>query len=454
MASKEVVSETIDKLESLAIGARNGVETTTAVADKETSVGTSGQNHSNGDAINEGASNDGEAKKKKKKKKSKSKKSQAPIEPAMEQTYPPTIPITKIYPNTRYPQGEICDYKDDNLKRTTDAEKRAVDLNELSNKVIDLRRAAEVHRQVRGYAQSIIKPGVDLTDIAEAIENGTRTLVEAKGFKAGIGFPTGLSLNNCAAHYTPNAGDKVTVKEDDVLKVDFGVHVNGRIIDSAFTMSWNPKYDKLLEAVKDATNTGIREAGIDVRLTDIGEAVQEVMESYELELDGKTRQVKCIRNLCGHNIGSYVIHGGKSVPIVKNGDQTKMEEGEVFAIETFGSTGNGFVNEEGACSHYAINSEHDRQTLDALVNKCRVSRAKSLYGVLQDNFGTLPFCRRYVDRLNETKYLLGLKNLVDQGVVTEYPPLCDIRGSYTAQFEHTLVLKPNSKEILSRGDDY
>lgn len=31
-------------------------------------------------------------------------------------------------------------------------------------------------------------------------------------------------------------------------------------------------------------------AGIDVRLCDIGEEIQEVMESYEVELDGKTYQ--------------------------------------------------------------------------------------------------------------------------------------------------------------------
>lgn len=53
-------------------------------------------------------------------------------------------------------------------------------------------------------------------------------------------------------------------------------------------MAFNPKYDKLLEAAKDATYTGIKAAGIDVRLCDIGEAIQEVMESYEVELDGKT----------------------------------------------------------------------------------------------------------------------------------------------------------------------
>lgn len=34
--------------------------------------------------------------------------------------------------------------------------------------------------------------------------------------------------------------------------------IPGRIIDCAFTVTFNPKYDKLLEAVKDATNTGIK----------------------------------------------------------------------------------------------------------------------------------------------------------------------------------------------------
>ena len=69
----------------------------------------------------------------------------------------------------------------------------------------------------------------------------------------------------------------------------------------------------------------------------VGEAVQEVMESYEIELDGKTYPVKCIRNLNGHSIGPYQIHAGKSVPIVKGGDTTKMEEDEMYAIETFGT---------------------------------------------------------------------------------------------------------------------
>ncbi|KAF9922242.1 Methionine aminopeptidase 2 [Linnemannia zychae] len=379
------------------------------------------------------------SKKKKKKKNNKKKKK-------VTQTEPPTIPMTKMFPNKIYPEGEQCEYNEDNLWRTTNEEKRALE-RQLFDQYNDVRRAAEVHRQVRQYAQRNIKPGMTMIEICDMIENGTRNLVEANGFESGIGFPTGCSLNHCAAHYTPNAGDKTVLQYKDVCKIDFGVHVGGRIIDSAFTLTFDPVYDNLLAAVKDATNTGIKEAGIDVRLCDIGAAIQEVMESYEVEIDGKTYQVKPIRNLNGHSIDPYRIHGGKSVPIVKGGDQTKMEEGEYFAIETFGSTGRGYVHEDMECSHYM-------RVYDAPRVPLRVPKAKTLLNTINKEFGTLPFCRRYLDRVGESKYMMGLRNLVEVGIVDEYPPLVDIKGSFTAQYEHTLVLKPTRKEVLSRGDDY
>lgn len=151
----------------------------------------------------------------------------------------------------------------------------------------NIRRAAEVHRQVRQYARKNIKPGMKLIDIANMIEDGTRALVEENGFESGIGFPTGLSVNEVAAHYTPNPGDNKVLQQSDVLKVDFGVHVNGRIVDSAFTLNWEPTYDALIKGVQEATEAGVAAAGIDVRLCDVGEAVQEVMESHEVEVNGK-----------------------------------------------------------------------------------------------------------------------------------------------------------------------
>jgi methionine aminopeptidase len=63
-----------------------------------------------------------------------------------------------------------------------------------------------------------------------------------------------------------------------------------------------------------------------------------------------------------------------------------------------------------------------------------LTSAKALLKSINKNFGTLPFCRRYLDRAGESKYLLALNNLVAQGIVQDYPPLCDQRGSMTAQF--------------------
>ena len=94
--------------------------------------------------------------------------------------------------------------------------------------------------------------------MCEKIEDMNRRLVEENGLEAGIGFPTGCSLNWVAAHYTPNAGDDTVLQYDDVMKLDFGTQINGRIIDCAFTVAFNPMYDKLLEAVKAATNSGLK----------------------------------------------------------------------------------------------------------------------------------------------------------------------------------------------------
>ncbi|BEI85096.1 hypothetical protein CcaverHIS002_0504970 [Cutaneotrichosporon cavernicola] len=400
----------------------------------------------------------GDAQKKKKKKKKPKKKKAA----AMVQSEPPRVGLSKIFRNGVYPVGEEVEYKDDTTCRITSEEMREKERllqGDPTDTYQNIRKAAEVHRQVRQYAARNIKPGMTMIEIADMIENGTRSLVEENGFEAGIGFPTGLSTNEVAAHYSPNPGDTKVLQKSDVLKVDFGVHVKGRIVDSAFTLTWEPTWNKLLEAVKDATNTGIAAAGIDVRLCDIGEQIQEVMESYEVEVNGKVYPVKSIRNLNGHSIVPYTIHGGhdgipgKSVPIVKQfgaaKDTTRMEEGEYFAIETFGSTGNGRVDEDGTCSHYALTPQQPANyTL-------RHQSAKNLLKSIKANFGTLPFCRRYLEHVGEKNYLLGLNTLVREGILSDYPPLVDhAPGAQTAQFEHTILLRPTCKEVVSRGDDY
>jgi len=137
--------------------------------------------------------------------------------------------------------------------------------------------------------------------------------------------------------------------------------------------------------------------------------------------------------------------------------------------------GKGLVREDLECSHYMKNFDVGHVPL-------RMAKAKQLLGTINNNFGTLAFCRRYLDRLGETKYLMALKSLCDNNVVQvcdklhlhphhpnsvvnmaihlfllclqPYPPLCDVKGSYVSQFEHTILLRPTCKEVISRGDDY
>lgn len=100
------------------------------------------------------------------------------------------------------------------MKRKTDEEKRHLD--RMNNDFLtEYRKGSEIHRQVRQWAQKTVKPGMTLTQIAEGIEDSVRALVghdgltEGDSLLGGMGFPCGLSINNCAAHYSPNAGNKM-----------------------------------------------------------------------------------------------------------------------------------------------------------------------------------------------------------------------------------------------------
>jgi methionyl aminopeptidase len=392
--------------------------------------------------------------KKRKRKKNNKKKVHA------QQTIPPRVALADVFKNKPYPEGQLVDYsnRDENLQRTTEEELRHLSvISNMDDEYLnDYRKAAEVHRQVRRYVQTIAKPGITMSQLADEIEDGVRALVghqaieTGDALKAGMGFPTGLCLNNIAAHWTPNPGFKDPVLQyDDVLSIDFGVHVNGRIVDSAFTIAHNPVYDNLLEGVKAATNTGlkvhlqpllfsllltaIQEAGIDARMDHISECIQEIMESYEVTLNGKTTPIKGIKSLSGHNILRYHIHGEKQVPFVKTRTSQRMEEGDVFAIETFGSTGRGTIRDEVGVYGYGRNEKVSAKGLHH-------ASARALLKLIDENFGTLVFSRRYLERVGAKNYHLGMKTLVKEGIVEQYEPLVEVAGSYVAQFEHVSAM--------------
>lgn len=309
----------------------------------------------------------------------------------------------------------------------------------------DALRGAEAHRRIRSNIQQILRPGVSLLEVVSLVESATRTML--KGEKNnGIGFPCGISLNDCAAHFTLNPGDQdILLKESDVLKIDFGVHSNGRIMDSAFTVCFDPRYEELLMASQEATKRGLEVIGIDMMVCEIGREINEVFKSFEITLGNKTVPIKPIWNLNGHSIEQYKIHGGVSIPPTNNGDRSRISEG-FNAIETFASTGVGEVHDKGDCSHFMLNT-------NAPATKIYSPKNENVLSIIKKEFGTLPFSPRHVeyyvkDPLSSIK-LLSLRKFLDP-----YPPLFDSPGSLVAQFEHTVYLSEAGKTIVTKGDDY
>ncbi|VDP60073.1 unnamed protein product [Schistosoma curassoni] len=164
--------------------------------------------------------------------KTSNKKSKSENSGVIRQTDPPSIPVCQLYPKGDYPVGQIINYEPGTdcrtaINRTTSEECKARD-NAHIEIYQQFREGAEVHRQTRNYIKKWIRPGIRLIDMCEELERTSRALILERGLNAGLAFPTGCSINHCAAHYTPNGGDNTVLNYDDVCKIDFGVHVNGK----------------------------------------------------------------------------------------------------------------------------------------------------------------------------------------------------------------------------------
>tara|TARA_B100000767_G_scaffold264542_1_gene279563 strand:+ start:583 stop:1590 length:1008 start_codon:yes stop_codon:yes gene_type:complete len=317
-------------------------------------------------------------------------------------------------------------------------------------------KGAEVHKKVRKDLNELLltKKILDMKyyDIAEIIEDLILKYTKENNLEKGIAFPIGLSVNECAAHWTPNYGEQKKWKYNDLVKIDFGVHYNGCIIDSAFSTSFNRKYDELISIGKEATNIGIKNSGIDCILGEIGKEVQEFIESKEITIDNKIYPLKSIKDLTGHLIEPYIIHGNKCIPNFNINYPIRMKENEIYALETFPTTGNGRTCLDLDCSHYMLNSEKILKNPN--LNDDLFGKEKKLFNKVIEMRQTLPFCKKWLKKENIKGYQIPLNSLVNKGLVKSYPPIISQKNTLVIQFEHTIHIKESGVNVLTRGDDY
>lgn len=283
----------------------------------------------------------------------------------------------------------------------------------------------KIHKEIHNKILDKIKPGMKIIDLVKLIE--TETINLCKNYDCinyGIGFPCGISINNCVAHYHPNMNIKYIFDINDVIKIDYGIEINGWIVDSAFTHVFNDNNDILLKAVNEATEMGLKTVGVDVDIRDWAVGIQEVMESYD--------SISVIGGLGGHNIKRGIIHGGMFLPCKDLGyripNNYRFKEG-VYAIETFGSNGTTKLVEGKECNLFRLNPDSDE------INN-------ELYKEIKNRFSTLPFCSRYIKNNKD------IDILIENNKVLNYPPLYIRDGFNSAQFEKTLYLDENKKVIV------
>lgn len=265
-----------------------------------------------------------------------------------------------------------------------------------------------------------IRIGVSYLELVESIENR----VKEEG--AELAFPLNVSLNEDAAHDTASTGDTRVFAKGDVVKLDLGVQVDGYIADTATTVDLGNN-SLLLEASRQALEAAIKNVRPGVTAGDLGAAIQAEIES---------RGYRPISNLTGHGLDQFVIHKPPTIPNVAMNGGAVLEEGMVFAIEPFATTGSGRVSEKSRMEIYSQIAQ----------KPVRIPSARAVIENIRERRG-LPFARRW---LQDKKMDMALAGLVRSQVLTVYPVLSDVAGSLVSQHEHTLIVTQDGCIVTTR----
>jgi methionyl aminopeptidase len=289
------------------------------------------------------------------------------------------------------------------------------------------RASGRITKEVKDVVMKSVKPGLSYVEICELVE---REIVSRGGAPA---FPTGIGANHVTAHYAPQEDDSSVFGEGEVLKVDFGVHVEGYITDTSVTLTFNPEYELLAEATRSALGAAVETVKQDRRVGEIGRAILREANRFGF---------KTIQNLTGHTVERYIVHAGKSIPNLYVPNMPSLKKGEVFAIEPFLTlqSAAGYVVDTESVTIYslAVRKITGVKGLDEFVARIWEERK------------TLPFTPRWYaadfgrEKLNEI-----LKELVRRKVVRSYPTLVEASRKPVAQFEHTMALEDDGLVVLT-----
>ncbi|MDQ3838560.1 MAG: type II methionyl aminopeptidase [Thermoproteota archaeon] len=289
-------------------------------------------------------------------------------------------------------------------------------------------RAGKIASEQREKSRRKDHVGSTLLEICEFIE---RDIEDKGGMPA---FPVNVSLNDVAAHYTAEPHDETTVRENDILKIDIGVQVEGYIADTAVTVSYDPDKAALIRSAESALSEAVRIARADTKASEIGKHIEDTISRSGF---------KPIQNLSGHSLAQYTIHAGKSIPNIWTvGPSFVLSSGHAYAIEPFVTMkdGQGVVYEGNIRNIFAITSR----------KPTKIKEADIFLAYLWAKFRTLPFALRWIlhdHDEGEARRLLDI--LTKKRNIHSYPVLVEGKNKVVAQAEHTIIPFSSSTHVLT-----
>ena len=299
---------------------------------------------------------------------------------------------------------------------------------ELDSKIVeDYKKAGKINKKAKELAIKLAKPGAKVLDIAEKVE---KRIIDEGGKPA---FPLNIGLNNVAAHYTPDMDCKISLGDDDIIKFDVGVQVNGYIADSAITISTNPKNDlhhKLIEAAEKSLEKAIELVKPGVKVEKIGETIEETMKKYK---------VKPIENLTGHGVAQYTQHTEPSIWNVKRAGAT-LQEGMQIAIEPFSTNGAGEVHDDKEVQIFEFVGRVP----------IRMAEARKILEMAEHDFERTPFAKRWLEKeISRLKLAMALREIDKFNALFKYPVLKEKGNGLVAQFEHTMIVEKDGPLVTT-----
>jgi methionyl aminopeptidase len=289
------------------------------------------------------------------------------------------------------------------------------------------RRGGQIISQLRKTVPTFVHEGGLVRELCERVE------AEILAMGGQPAFPCNVGINEVAAHYTSPWDDASVLPRDSVVKVDFGVHIDGYVNDSAVTVSLNPVYRSMIEVAEEALRSGVQMVAHGVRFSDVGGQIQKVIAQYGC---------RPIRNLTGHKVERYTIHAGKSVPNVAGPAPGRFEVGEVYAIEPFVTVREAAGRVEDADQAFIYRAVRDRGV--------RSEAARKIVEYVRRTYRTLPFASRWLySSLGKNVVEDGFSETLKTKCISGYPVLIEASGKVVTQAEHTLIVKENGCEVLT-----